>query len=142
MKNHLPLRHFAAALLILALPACASRQSRPEAASTPTVTRVLGSKAERPGLATSSGEQRESRVAPAYFARAWGDRPSAVEKLFYNDRDGIDAMLDYLGGEPQSIPGLQRAAGGLVKVGLRNGAGQWFETLELKNQRFVVGERG
>jgi hypothetical protein len=51
-------------------------------------------------------------------------------------------MTDYLGGEPQSIPGLQRVAGGLVKVGLRNGAGQWYETLELKNQRFVVGERG
>jgi hypothetical protein len=62
--------------------------------------------------------------------------------MFYNDREGVDAMLDYLGGEPSSVPGLQRAAGGLVRVGLRNGTGQWYETLALRNQRFAVGERG
>ena len=93
-------------------------------------------------MATGWGEQRESWVAPTYFARAWGDRPTAVEKVFYNDREGVDAMLDYLGGEPRSVPGLQRAAGGLVRVGLRDGTGQWYETLELRNQRFAVGERG
>src|SRR5829696_9553467 len=97
------------------LGACASRQqtgTRALPSSTDAqVIRAVG-RAERPGLGTAWGEPRESWVAPAYFARAWDNRPSSVAKLFYNDREGVDAMLDHLGGEPRSVPGLQRAAGG------------------------------
>jgi hypothetical protein len=97
---------------------------------------------ERPGLGTGWGEQRESWVEPAYFARAWENRPSGVDKLYYNDREGVNAMTAYLGGEPRSVSGLQRSAGGLLRLGLRDGAGRWFDTLELKNARFAIGERG
>jgi hypothetical protein len=127
MKIKLPFRHALAAFLACILAACASRQTaanRPPAMRAPEGLRVL-ERAERPGLATGWGEQRESWVAPTFFARAWGDRPSAVDKLFYNDREGVDAMLAYLGGEPRSVPGLQRAAGGLVRMGVRNGSGQY-----------------
>jgi hypothetical protein len=145
MKNIPHLHHALALVAVFALVACASRQQS-ETRASPTATeaqtlRVLG-RTERPGLGTAWGEPRESWVAPAYFARAWDNRPSSLAKLFYNDREGVDAMLDHLGGEPRSVPGLQRAAGGLVRVGLRDGSGRWFETLELRDQRFTIGERG
>ncbi len=144
MKITQPFQLLLAVLAAGLLGACASRtppKAAPAGTREPQVTRVVDH-GERPGLATGWGEQRESWVAPTYFARAWGDRPTAVERLLYNDREGVDAMVDYLGGEPHSVPGLQRAASGLVRVGLRNGSGQWYETLELRNQRFAIGERG
>jgi hypothetical protein len=143
MKHILHFRHAFALILVCALVACAPRRkdAEPRSAAGPQPLRVV-ERGERPGLGTAGGEPRESWVTPVYFARAWGNRPSAVDKVFYNDRDGVDAMLDYLGGEPRSVPGLQRAAGGLVRLGVRDGSGRWFETLELRNQRFVIGERG
>ena len=145
MKQILHLYRAVALVAAGLLAACASRhETGTRASPTPTdaqTVRVLG-RAERPGLGTAWGEPRESWVVPAHFARAWENRPSTVAKLFYNDREGVDAMVDHLGGEPRSIPGLQRAAGGLVRLGLRDGSGRWFETLELRNQRFAIGERG
>ena len=145
MKNIPHFHHGLALMAALCLGACASRQqAERRALPGPTEAqpiRVAG-KAERPGLGTAWGEPRESWVAPAHFARAWENRPSSVDKVFYNDREGVDAMLDHLGGEPHSVPGLQRLAGGLVRLGLRDGSGRWFETLESRNHRFIVGERG
>jgi len=129
---------FAIALLLVG---CARREPAAEPASPARALRVLETK-ERPGLGTAWGEPRESWVEATYFARAWQDRPSGIEKIYYNDRDGVDAMLDYIGGEPRSVPGLQRAAGGMIQIGLRDGSGRWFETLDLRHQRFVIGERG
>lgn len=135
---------FAAAVALgCLLAACAPRQdrARPAPAMVPQATRVL-ERAERPGLGTGWGEHRQSWVEPTYFARASAERPAGVDKVFYNDREGIDATIAHVGGEPKSAPGLQRAAGGLVGFGLRDGSGRWFETLMLKDQRFVIGERG
>src|SRR5688572_13069884 len=38
----------------------------------------------RPGLGTGFGEERESSVGRTNFVRAAGDRPSAVDRIYYN----------------------------------------------------------
>ncbi|HMJ11060.1 MAG TPA: hypothetical protein VK524_06610 [Polyangiaceae bacterium] len=47
---------------------------------------------ERPGLGTSWGETRFSRVSSEPFAREQPNRPFAVASLFYNDAQGVHAM--------------------------------------------------
>jgi hypothetical protein len=128
-------------LLAFLLAACATQPTREPGTERGFAPISLREK-ERPGIATRWGELRESWVEPAYFARAWGDRPGAVERILYNDRDGIAAMLEYIGGEPRPIRGLQPAAGGLVRLGLRDGAGQWLSGWRLGKQRFAVGTAG
>ena len=75
---------------------------------------------ERPGIGTVWGEQRESWVEKASFVRGWTDRPGGVGILYYNDNEGVDAMLDYLGGESKHRTGLYPTANGLVSIGLRD----------------------
>jgi hypothetical protein len=138
--NHLrPI--FVALLVAATFSACASRQAVVSRPAAPETMRTAET-SERPGLGTGWGEHLVSHVEPAYFARAWNDRPNAVEKLFYNDRDGVDATLAFLGGEAKTVAGLQRAAGGLLRLGLRDSNGRWFDTVELRDHRFAIGERG
>jgi len=121
--------------LVLAFSAgCASRQPHSVSPHIPIIT-----PAERPGLGTGWGETRASWVEPATFARAHATRPDSKGLLFYNDREGINAMLDYLGGEPRAATGLRPA--GDVSFGLRGGDGHWLESYELKGKRLTVGER-
>ncbi len=132
------MKHLALLSLLALLGACAThapqqRQPFAERAAAP---------AERPGIGTGSGEWRASPVQPANFARAWGDRPGGTAKLFYNDRAGVAAMLDFLGGEPRPASGLQKCAGGLVCLGLRDVAGHWLDTKELRGHRIATGETG
>jgi hypothetical protein len=97
---------------------------------------------ERPGIGTQWGEQRESWVEKTTFARAWGDRPGGAGMLYYNDSEGVDAMLDYLGGEAKHRTGLYPTANGLVSIGVRDKDGQWFAGHELKGKRFISGISG
>ena len=97
---------------------------------------------ERPGVGTVWGEQRESWVEPTYFARQWGSHPAGKDQLYYNDREGTDAMLSYLGGTPELTNGLHTGADGLVRLGLRNAERRWLETWRLGARKFAVGERG
>jgi hypothetical protein len=96
---------------------------------------------ERPGIGTGLGENRESWIEPTYFARSSDDRPSAAQRLLYNDREGYDATMKYLGGDPRSCAGLQPVADGLIRAGLRDGDGHWFDTSDLRHQRYVVGQK-
>ena len=93
-------------------------------------------------LGTAWGETRQAWVEPTYFARAWSDRPSAKDAIYYNDREGTDAMLDFLGGEPQVKKGAQSMAGGLVRCGLRFGDGRWLDAWESHGKRIAAGEPG
>ena len=99
-------------------------------------------KGERPGIGTSWGEQRESWVEKASFVRGWTDRPGGTGKVFYNNSEGVDAMLDYLGGDPKHRTGLYPTANALVSIGLRDKDGQWYSGHELKGERIVVGIDG
>lgn len=130
---------FLPSLLVAALLCgCVSHPpKRPEAARAAAIPTQ-----ERPGLGTAWGEQRESWAEAAAFTRASGDRPAGRDRLYYNDRGGVDAMLDFLGGKPNRADGLQSSAGGLVRFGLRVGAGRWADGFETKGRRFAIGERG
>lgn len=130
-----------AALLLAAtiLTGCATQTKRPpsdarRAEATPAQ--------ERPGLGTSWGEQRESWMEPAPFFRAAAMHPASQTRIYYNDREGATAMLAFLGGEPKRCDGLQPVPGGLLRLGLRNGAGEWLECHESRGRRIAGCERG
>ncbi len=118
---------------------CASKRSQ-GAPGAPREQAMRPVAVEKPGIGTSWGEQRVSWVEPTSFARANGNRPAAKSTVFYNDRDGINAMLDYLGGEPKKATGMHAA--GDVRFGLRDGEGGWLESWELDRKLFAAGERG
>lgn len=67
-------------------------RSAPPAAAPEAAERHAGkaSRAERPGLGTEFGEQRESRVTEVAFER--DGRPAAVLSLRYDDRAGLLAL--------------------------------------------------
>ena len=120
------------------LTGCATKQQPPSDArnAKPTLAQ------ERPGLGTSWGEQRESWVEPAPFARASATRPSAQARIYYNDREGANAMLAFLSGEAKRCDGLQPIAEGSLRLGLRHGNGEWLECHESRGRRIAGGERG
>lgn len=93
---------------------------------------------QRPGLATQWGESRFSRVTTAPFVRADLTQPFAVEKLFYNDPDGIAAMSDTHGGNRVH---MRRFAigGGHLEVGLRDGSGRFLTGFAANGNNFVTG---
>ncbi len=133
--KQLPVFPFVAALLLAGCSAPSRRAEPPQRA--PAAVRAV----ERPGVGTTWGEQRESWVEPTYFARKWGNQPAAKDQLYYNDREGTDAVLTFLGGKPELASGLQAGARGLVRVGLRNADRRWLQTWRLGSRRFVTGER-
>jgi len=132
------IRYALLALAVCIFAGCASSGPSPA----PTQARALRTSTDRPGFGTAWGETRQAWVEPTYFARAWGNQPSAKDVFYYNDREGTDAMLDYLGGEPRSKKGAQSMAGGLVSCGLRFGDGRWLDTWELRGKRIAAGEPG
>ena len=121
----------------LFLAACSTRTSPTTDEPKPVQTH-----GERPGIGTAWAEQRESWVEKANFVRGWTERPGGTGILYYNDNEGVDAMLDYLGGQSQHRTGLYPTANGLVSIGVRDKDGQWFAGHELKGKRFVVGITG
>lgn len=132
------LRLLSSLLAAAILCGCASHPAkRPEAARTGVV-----SAQERPGLGTAWGEQRDSWAEAAPFTRASNERPNGRDRLYYNDRAGVNAMLDFLGGKSNRCDGLQPSAGGLVRLGLRIGNDRWTETHEAKGRRLAMSERG
>jgi hypothetical protein len=96
---------------------------------------------ERPGLATSWGESRQSRVTTSPFVR--GDRlnPFAVGKLFYNDPQGIQAMTDSYGG---SLVQSRRFAVGVghVDISLRDEGGNFLTGFKVNGNNYVTGIAG
>lgn len=94
----------------------------------------------RPGLATSWGERRHSRVSSAPFTRANRNRPFALGKIFYNDPDGIDAMT-----ASSSVRRGFRTfpvGGGHVELGLRDGSGRFMDGMRSSGENFVTGRSG
>lgn len=141
-----PSSRFFLLALTLVLAACTSApQPRKHAAGFARDRMAEGSFApqmERPGLGTGWGEERDSHTAPTTFVRAHSTHPSATDRIFYNDREGVEAMLDFEGGSRRRVRGLESAAGGLISLGLRDGSGRWLDGFAAGGRRFVVGERG
>jgi hypothetical protein len=96
----------------------------------------------RPGLGTGFGEERDSSVSRTSFVRNNGNRPAATDRIYYNDRAGIDAMLAHEDGSERRAGGILTAASGLVSLGLRSDSGRWLDGWMANGSRFVAGERG
>jgi hypothetical protein len=95
----------------------------------------------RPGLGTSWGETRDSRVSSAPFERRDGDRPFTVTTINYNDWNGVRAMTRgaSLGAPPRD--GVD-VAGGALRVRVLDGAHHQLPTYDFGNRRYVVGHDG
>lgn len=94
----------------------------------------------RPGLATTWGERRRSRVSSASFVRADRSQPFAMASLFYNDADGIDAMT--------AARSVQRGfrtfpvGRGHVALGLRDQTGRFMTGLRAGGDNYVEAYAG
>jgi hypothetical protein len=93
---------------------------------------------ERPGLATGQGEQIESPWNRQSFVRASASKPAGTGAIYYNNREGIEAMTGY----KEKVDGVQRAAGDMIEWGVKGGFGYLpsYQTYG-PGRRFVVGSR-
>lgn len=104
-------------------------------------SQTLDAEAERPGLGTTWGETRSSRVSSAPFERANPNNPFAVTTLHYNDQSGIDAMLRGASLADFRTDGIP-AARGMVTVRLLDDNGVPLPTLASNGRHFAMGEHG
>jgi hypothetical protein len=96
---------------------------------------------ERPGLGTSWGETRTSRVSSAPFERSDAESPFAVTTLNYNDSTGVRAMTRGASLGAPTRDGID-VAGGALSVRLLDASGRPLPTYDFGSRRFVVGNDG
>ena len=96
---------------------------------------------ERPGLGTEWGEERVSRVHDVAFVRADEDRPFAVASLNYNDRAGVDALVQTRAARGPILR-QEDAAGGAISVAVHDGSGESLEAVHIGDRTFVIGQAG
>lgn len=96
---------------------------------------------ERPGLGTSWGETRDSRVSTSSFFRMNPDTPDAVAALYYNDAEGVRAMARQ-SGFSELDDGTVRIAGGALSVRLLDASGRPLRGARSGGRTYAVGEAG
>lgn len=107
-----------------ASPRSASREPAPES---------------RPGLGTEWGEARSSRVHDVTFVRD-SSRPFAIATMNYNDRKGVEAMMNAKG-----VRETRRdiaAGGGAITISLRDANGNNLEAARVGDRTLVIGQAG
>jgi len=95
---------------------------------------------ERPGLGTEWGESRESHIREVSFFRNDPDRPFATASLFYNDRQGVEALAAWHGGTPRFHD--VNAANGAITVSIRDAWGEPLDAMHVGDRTYVVGQEG
>src|SRR5687768_12246218 len=96
---------------------------------------------ERPGLGTSWGETRDSRVSTAPFSREDPSSPFAIAQIHYNDAEGVRAMARR-SGVAHFGDGASRVAGGALTVRLLDSNGQPLSGFDTGRRSYVMGEHG
>jgi hypothetical protein len=145
-KFHL-LAPFAAIIAALFLVSCAAPESvvssrretvagRPDAAA-----RFAQAPTDRPGLGTKWGETRRSLVGFADFERADRTHPIAKAAIYYNDAEGIRAMVGAVAWH-RDWPILPGPADSLISIGLKDQSGRFLPGLIIGDRWFVIGEEG
>ena len=94
----------------------------------------------RPGLGTSWGETRVSRVSTAPFFRDDPDQPWQVASIHYNDEDGVRAMLRSNGFATSG--GGSVSIGGAITVSLTDASGNPLRGASAGGHHYVVGSHG
>jgi hypothetical protein len=95
---------------------------------------------QRPGLGTEWGETRNSRVHDVSFVRD-SSRPFAVASMNYNDRRGVDALVNAQGGRRDSFRSVP-AGGGAVNISIKDANGETLEAVHVGERTFVIGQAG
>ncbi len=95
----------------------------------------------RPGLGTTWGETRTSKISTAPFVRADAQSPFATAGLFYNDEQGAKAMANASGFRRMS-EGSVDVGGGVATLRLKSEGGQFLSGFEANNKKFVIGSSG
>jgi hypothetical protein len=93
---------------------------------------------DRPGLGTEWGETRFSSISRVSFERADPSSPFASLALFYNDREGANAMAS----TNRAWTGSFSIASGLVTAELRDERGAPFRGFVSAGRSYVIGEAG
>ncbi|MBI5535014.1 MAG: hypothetical protein HY898_19960 [Deltaproteobacteria bacterium] len=95
----------------------------------------------RPGLGTAWGETRESRTSTAPFVRDNPNNPFQMAAIYYNDREGANAMArsaDY-----RAIDrGVVSIMGGALTVSLRDDSGRVLPGFSAGGKQYMIGEAG
>jgi hypothetical protein len=115
----------------------ASEKSRSEPKKS---SRPLDLEPERPGLGTTWGETRSSRVSNSPFERS-SSNPFGVATLHYNDERGIAAMLRTSTFSDFRTSSLS-VANGMVTVRVTDGNGSPLPTFASGSRTLVEGEVG
>jgi hypothetical protein len=96
---------------------------------------------ERPGLGTEWGGSRASHVSDAPFARRSFESPWASSTLYYNDADGIRAMMGDAASSRCAVSEVP-IAGGALSVRLVDAWGSPLPTCDLGSRQYVTGRHG
>jgi len=103
-----------------------------------SIDSILNSPAERPGLATGWGAERNSEMSYTSFVRA-SSKPAGTDAIFYNNSEGIQAMAR----APEKVGPMQTAAGSVVEWGIKGGSGYLPAYKEYGfGRRLVGGSKG
>lgn len=96
--------------------------------------------AARPGLGTSWGETRTSRITTTPFHRADPATPFTTATMFYNDAQGARAMAS---GSPMLPQRRVDVGDGVLTFGMKDGdSGRFLTGFESGGHDYVVGEAG
>lgn len=95
---------------------------------------------DRPGLGTAWGESIDSRITTAPFSRDTV-QPFAVSTLWYNDREGANAMTRF-GDYRRAEYGASAALGGGLTVTLQGENGRPLEGFFANGKHYVIGQPG
>jgi hypothetical protein len=117
------------ATLALLLAACAGSSYRQQ----------LATESARPGLGTSWGEERSSRVTTVPFDRDSGD-PCGERVLHYDDARGITAMVRH--DVERGFAELGIDGGGDVTISVVGDDGRALPTLLVGERVFIIGGAG
>lgn len=93
---------------------------------------------QRPGLGTGWGKRVSSALGNTHFVRESNQPFGGVGMIYYNDRDGIEAMA---GPRKNKTVSYQLAANGAVEWGVKSGWGHPDHYMA-GARRFVVGKNG
>ncbi|MFO0547791.1 MAG: hypothetical protein U0271_05350 [Polyangiaceae bacterium] len=95
----------------------------------------------RPGLGTTWGETRTSRITSSPFARDSSDSPFASAALYYDDEQGAQAMADQLGVRRFDRVSVE-IGGGIATLRLKDSSGRFLTGFTNSRKNIVVGEDG
>jgi hypothetical protein len=96
---------------------------------------------DRRGLGTKWGENRNSRVEFTSFRRADPTRPIATAAIYYNDDQGIRAMVNTIAWQ-RTWPMLPPRMQSMISIGLKDPVGRFYPGVFIGDSWFVVGQEG